>query len=341
MRAARTRPVASRRRPAALDTSRRPASRTRRPCRTSRRSARSTRPADGGEDQQGIHRHAPRDRGRGAGHQGREDVILEEMEKAEGLAAGVKGEETDFKVVEAEAKKAQVELDAHGPAAGERRAPARGARCGSCLDPEDVRELYARVAKQRGSGVAEAREGMCQACHVRMRSRSGSRSRKNEQLFQCESCSRIYFYEPPRHGRRRALKAPAALRLHVDGASRGNPGEAGFGIHVTAPTAARSPRSSATSKGHQQRGRVSGPAPRLRFALARGAMSVEVFSTRAAGEAARGATASRTPASCPCTARRRVSSPASPRRGSPTCRARGTATRRAREPPVTSGASNL
>jgi ribonuclease HI len=29
-----------------------------------------------------------------------------------------------------------------------------------------------------------------------------------------------------------AAKAPA-LHLHIDGASRGNPGEAGFGIHVT------------------------------------------------------------------------------------------------------------
>jgi ribonuclease HI len=29
--------------------------------------------------------------------------------------------------------------------------------------------------------------------------------------------------------------APARLVLHIDGASRGNPGEAGFGVHVTAP----------------------------------------------------------------------------------------------------------
>jgi len=28
---------------------------------------------------------------------------------------------------------------------------------------------------------------------------------------------------------------PGALRLHVDGASRGNPGESGFGVHVTTP----------------------------------------------------------------------------------------------------------
>jgi predicted nucleic acid-binding Zn-ribbon protein len=128
----------------------------------------------------------------------REDVILEEMEKAEALAAAVKSEETDFKAVEAEAKRAQAELDAAtarlqasaGRLRGERDAVAASV-------PEDARELYARVAKQRGSGVAEARDGMCQACHVRMRVQIWVEVKKNEQIFQCESCSRIYFYEPP------------------------------------------------------------------------------------------------------------------------------------------------
>ena len=45
--------------------------------------------------------------------------------------------------------------------------------------------------------LAEAREGMCQACHVRMRVQIWVEVKKNEQLFQCESCSRVYYYEPP------------------------------------------------------------------------------------------------------------------------------------------------
>jgi predicted nucleic acid-binding Zn-ribbon protein len=128
----------------------------------------------------------------------REDVILEEMEKAEAIAASVKREETDFKAVEAEAKKAQAELDI---AAARLQASAERLR-GECASvaasvPENPRELYARVAKARGSGLAEAREGMCQACHVRMRVQIWVEVRKNEQIFQCESCSRIYFFEPP------------------------------------------------------------------------------------------------------------------------------------------------
>lgn len=31
------------------------------------------------------------------------------------------------------------------------------------------------------------------------------------------------------------MSAEDGLRIHIDGASRGNPGEAGFGVHVTAP----------------------------------------------------------------------------------------------------------
>ena len=120
------------------------------------------------------------------------------MEKAEGLAASVKSEEVDFKAVEAEAKRAQAELDA---ATARLRASAEGLRAErdgvAASVPEEARELYARVAKQRGSGVAEAKDGMCQACHVRMRVQIWVEVRKNEQLFQCESCSRIVYFEPP------------------------------------------------------------------------------------------------------------------------------------------------
>ncbi len=129
---------------------------------------------------------------------GREDLILEEMEKAEALAATVKSEEVDFKAVEAEARKSHAELDlatAKLQASAERLRGECSAAAASV--PEDARALYARVAKQRGSGVAMASDGMCQACHVRMRVQIWVEVRKNEQIFQCESCSRILFFEPP------------------------------------------------------------------------------------------------------------------------------------------------
>ena len=129
---------------------------------------------------------------------GREDLILEEMEKAEGLQAAVKAEETEFKVVESESKKKGAELDAAAARLGAEAARLRDERDAAATSvPDDLRERYARVAKARGSGVAEARDGMCQACHVRMRVQIWVEVRKNEQIFQCESCSRILYYEPP------------------------------------------------------------------------------------------------------------------------------------------------
>jgi predicted nucleic acid-binding Zn-ribbon protein len=128
----------------------------------------------------------------------REDVILEEMEKAEALAQDVKREEADFKAVELDAKKEKADLDARAAALGseaQRLRAERDAMAGSV--PEESLALYTRVAKQRGSGVAEARDGMCQACHVRMRVQIWVEVKKNEQLFQCESCSRVLFYDPP------------------------------------------------------------------------------------------------------------------------------------------------
>ena len=129
---------------------------------------------------------------------GREDLILEEMEKAEGLQAAVRREESDFKAVEHGAKKAAGELDAAAATLGAEASRLRGERDAVAASvPEAPRELYARIAKQRGSAVAEARDGMCEACHVRMRVQIWAEVRRNDHLFQCESCSRILYYEPP------------------------------------------------------------------------------------------------------------------------------------------------
>jgi uncharacterized protein len=129
---------------------------------------------------------------------GREDLILEEMEKAEGLQAAVRREESDFKAVESGARQATGDLEAAAAKLEAEAGRLRGERdLVAATVPENARELYARITKQRGSGVAEARDGMCQACHVRMRVQIWAEVRHSDQIFQCESCSRILYYEPP------------------------------------------------------------------------------------------------------------------------------------------------
>jgi uncharacterized protein len=58
--------------------------------------------------------------------------------------------------------------------------------------------LFDHVARaRRGSVVAEARDGHCTACHVRLRPQVFNDVRKGDRLIQCESCTRILFVVPP------------------------------------------------------------------------------------------------------------------------------------------------
>jgi ribonuclease HI len=70
-----------------------------------------------------------------------------------------------------------------------------------------------------------------------------------------------------------------SLRIHIDGASRGNPGEAGFGVHVTTPDGAP------VAELYGYLGRASNNVAEyqalihaLKYALDHGATRVEVFS---------------------------------------------------------------
>jgi predicted nucleic acid-binding Zn-ribbon protein len=128
----------------------------------------------------------------------REDRILEEMEKAETLAQEVAREEEAFGSVEVAAKDEAAELDArkerlekeHERVAAEREEVA-------ATIPEKTLRLYQRVAKLRGTGMAEARDGMCQTCHVKLRPQMWVEVRQNEGLVQCAACQRILYYETP------------------------------------------------------------------------------------------------------------------------------------------------
>jgi predicted nucleic acid-binding Zn-ribbon protein len=64
------------------------------------------------------------------------------------------------------------------------------------LSPELV-ALFNKVSKQRGgSAVAQARDGHCTACQLRLRPQVYNEIMRNGRIIQCESCSRILFYVP-------------------------------------------------------------------------------------------------------------------------------------------------
>jgi hypothetical protein len=128
----------------------------------------------------------------------REDLILEEMERAESLAGEVAREESAFRSVEEAAGGERAELDVRGARLEDerKRMGVERERVAGTI-PERPLELYERVTHLRGTGVAEARDGVCQACHVKMRPQPWVELRMSDQLFQCEACSRILYYDPP------------------------------------------------------------------------------------------------------------------------------------------------
>jgi uncharacterized protein len=59
--------------------------------------------------------------------------------------------------------------------------------------------LFDFVSRARkGHAMAEARDGHCTACHVRMRPQVFNELRRGDKLWQCESCTRILYVVPPK-----------------------------------------------------------------------------------------------------------------------------------------------
>ena len=62
------------------------------------------------------------------------------------------------------------------------------------VGPEAM-SLFDLVSKRRnGVAMAEAKDGICSVCHVRLRPQVFNTVRRNEALMQCDSCQRILYY---------------------------------------------------------------------------------------------------------------------------------------------------
>jgi predicted nucleic acid-binding Zn-ribbon protein len=128
----------------------------------------------------------------------REDQILAEMERAEGLSAEVKAEEEAFKDAEGRSREGGRALDERARALEEERARVAIERDAvAATISADALELFQRVARLRGVAVAEARDGMCQVCHLKLRLQMYAEIKHNEEIQQCPACNRILYYVPP------------------------------------------------------------------------------------------------------------------------------------------------
>jgi uncharacterized protein len=127
-----------------------------------------------------------------------EDKVLERMLEADELAAALKKAEADLaaeqKAADAD-RKAITTQHAELQASVNRIADER-AQLVAALDRAAL-SIFEQVAKKRhGVAVAEARDGICTICHVRLRPQVFNNVRRNDQIIQCDSCQRILFFVP-------------------------------------------------------------------------------------------------------------------------------------------------
>jgi hypothetical protein len=127
-----------------------------------------------------------------------EDKVLERMLEADELTAALKDAERELsavqQAVDQDRKALAVEVadlkQAIERFGGERTTLVHD------LDPK-VFAMFESVASRRhGVAVAEARDGICSICHVRLRPQVFNTVRLNDEIVQCESCQRILYFVP-------------------------------------------------------------------------------------------------------------------------------------------------
>jgi predicted nucleic acid-binding Zn-ribbon protein len=131
---------------------------------------------------------------------GVEEKVLELMLEADTITADVKRAEaaltTRQKEIDAEKKELTEELASVETSLKE--ASEARAELVKGLDAR-LMAIFAQVARVRkGVAISTAtRDGLCAACHVRLRPFVFQQVRQNDAIIQCESCQRILYWIPP------------------------------------------------------------------------------------------------------------------------------------------------
>ena len=128
-----------------------------------------------------------------------EDKILEIMEEMEIKEAELKKDEKELssRSAELEGRIRQLETAVPGIEAEVARLVEMKAAAESSVEP-DLISRYRRIAEaRRGIALAEAKDELCTACHVRIRPQVYADLLHTEAIHTCDSCSRILFLREP------------------------------------------------------------------------------------------------------------------------------------------------
>lgn len=129
-----------------------------------------------------------------------EDQILERMLEADGLTAAVKEAERTLAAEQSAVAGERRALEAEAAALARDAEAAAAARRDLAAEVEPrLLAVYDQVARMRkGVAMAEAKDGHCTICHVRLRPQVFNDIRRNHSIIQCDSCQRILYFVPAR-----------------------------------------------------------------------------------------------------------------------------------------------
>jgi uncharacterized protein len=126
-----------------------------------------------------------------------EDRILEVMVNVDAREKEVKAAELELKAETAEIEKEKEEAR-KVTAEDQKKLSEWNAKRDALRHgvSEDLLRHYERVMKFRGSGLAEVRDHKCMGCQVMLRPQTYNEVRNGEKVMICESCSRVYYFNP-------------------------------------------------------------------------------------------------------------------------------------------------
>ena len=130
-----------------------------------------------------------------------EDRLLEQMVASEEYDRRIKASEKALKEVEEIVRDERAKVEAEKAASEKEFAELNAERERLAAEiPEDMRDHYERIAKKHnGVSLAEVRDEKCTACGMRVRPHVFQEMRRanSEQMFHCETCTRILYYIEP------------------------------------------------------------------------------------------------------------------------------------------------
>lgn len=146
-----------------------------------------------------------------------EDRLLEQMVAAEEYDRRVKSSEKLLKEVEEVARGARAKIETDKTATDKELAELMAERAQVVARvPENLLDHYERISrKHNGVALAEVRDEKCSACGMRVRPHVFQEMRRGtDEMFHCETCTRILYYIEPEES-----SASAAATAAHDAAS--------------------------------------------------------------------------------------------------------------------------